>query len=297
MIRNILSDILHDMAQRKQFPNILVKVEDIGSDYVDILLSQQDSNYYATHQQLMQEIESGDFCEWKRKMINLCDWYVEAQCKDGVFRIKYLNSIQSDRTIAEPLLLDGVRDSLTESVYINIMLMKILIIDEKKTRREELASINKEVNNILKNCDQLHILTGNECTSFIEEIRSNKETSHIAKYAIICCHHTFVEKIEDQLKEICRKNSIPLIFFSGRYSYSYMSDNVLQLSVDKFYTQALPCIVQDIKAENPLILEKIEFGEDYEVAILMNTRNKLIEWLEAEDDTQTYSELDLDSYV
>ena len=76
-----------------------------------------------------------------------------------------------------------------------------------------------------------------------------------------------------------------------------MSDNVLQLSVDKFYTQALPCIVQDIKAENPLILEKIEFGEDYEVAILMNTRNKLIEWLEAEDDTQTYSELDLDSYV
>ena len=129
--------------------------------------------------------------------------------------------------------------------------MKILIIDEKKTRREELASINKEVNNILKNCDQLHILTGNECTSFIEEIRSNKETSHIAKYAIICCHHTFVEKIEDQLKKICRKNSIPLIFFSGRYSYSYMSDNVLQLSVDKFYTQALPCIVQDIKAENP----------------------------------------------
>ena len=92
--------------------------------------------------------------------------------------------------------------------------MKILIIDEKKTRREELASINKEVNNILKNCDQLHILTGNECTSFIEEIRSNKETSHIAKYAIICCHHTFVEKIEDQLKKICRKNSIPLIFFS-----------------------------------------------------------------------------------
>ena len=92
--------------------------------------------------------------------------------------------------------------------------MKILIIDEKKTRREELASINKEVNNILKNCDQLHILTGNECASFIEEIRSNKETSHIAKYAIICCHHTFVEKIEDQLKEICRKNSIPLIFFS-----------------------------------------------------------------------------------
>ena len=62
--------------------------------------------------------------------------------------------------------------------------MKILIIDEKKTRREELASINKEVNNILKNCDQLHILTGNECTSFIEEIRSNKETSHIAK-----CNH------------------------------------------------------------------------------------------------------------
>ena len=35
--------------------------------------------------------------------------------------------------------------------------MKILIIDEKKTRREELASINKDVNNILKNCDQLHI--------------------------------------------------------------------------------------------------------------------------------------------
>ena len=46
--------------------------------------------------------------------------------------------------------------------------MKILIIDEKKTRREELASINEEVNNTLKNCDQLHILTGNECNTFID---------------------------------------------------------------------------------------------------------------------------------
>ena len=45
--------------------------------------------------------------------------------------------------------------------------MKILIIDEKKTRREELASVNEEVNNTLKNCDQLHILTGNECNTFI----------------------------------------------------------------------------------------------------------------------------------
>ncbi|SDB75349.1 MULTISPECIES: hypothetical protein [Bacteroidaceae] len=175
--------------------------------------------------------------------------------------------------------------------------MKILIIDEKKTRREELASINEEVNNILKNCDQLHILIGNECTTFIEEVRTNGKVSNIAEYAIICCHHTFVEKIEDPLKKLCQKNNIPLIFFSGRYTDSYMSDHVLHLSVDKFYMQVLPCIVQDIKAEKPLILEKIEFGENYEVAILMNTRNNLTEWLEAEDDTQTYSELDLDSYV
>lgn len=109
MIRNILSDILHDMAQRKQFPDILVRVEDLGSDYVDILLCQKDSDYYATHLQLIQETESGDFCELKRKMANLCDWYVETQCKDGAFRINYLNSIQPDRTIAEPLLSDGVK--------------------------------------------------------------------------------------------------------------------------------------------------------------------------------------------
>ncbi len=83
--------------------------------------------------------------------------------------------------------------------------MKILIIDEKKTRREELASINEEVNNTLKNCDQLHILTGNECNTFIEGVRSNNKTFNMAEYAIICCHHTFVEKIEEQLKEICRK--------------------------------------------------------------------------------------------
>ncbi|MZT25344.1 RNA-directed DNA polymerase, partial [Blautia wexlerae] len=109
MIRKILSDILHDMAQRKQFPDILVRVEDLGSDYVDIILCQKDSDYYATHLQLIQETESGDFCELKRKMANLCDWYVETQCKDGAFRINYLDSIQPDRTIAEPLLSDGVK--------------------------------------------------------------------------------------------------------------------------------------------------------------------------------------------
>lgn len=72
--------------------------------------------------------------------------------------------------------------------------MKILIIDEKKTRREELASINKEVNNILKNCDQLHILTGNECTSFIEEIRSQQRDIPYCEVCNHLCHHTFVEK-------------------------------------------------------------------------------------------------------
>ena len=50
--------------------------------------------------------------------------------------------------------------------------MKILIIDEKKTRREELASVNEEVNNTLKNCDQLHILTGNERTPSIKVLHS-----------------------------------------------------------------------------------------------------------------------------
>lgn len=81
------------------------------------------------------------------------------------------------------------------------MLMKILIIDEKKTRREELASINKEVNNILKNCDQLHILTGNECTSFIEEIRSQQRD---IPYCEVCNHllpPLICGKIEDQLKK------------------------------------------------------------------------------------------------
>lgn len=102
-IRNILSEIMHDMAQRKQFPDILIKVEDYNNDYVDILLCQQGSDYYATHQQLISEVKSGDFCEWKRKMTNLCDWYIEAQCKDGAFRINNLNSIQSNQVKAEPL--------------------------------------------------------------------------------------------------------------------------------------------------------------------------------------------------
>ena len=63
--------------------------------------------------------------------------------------------------------------------------MKILIIDEKKTRREELASINEEVNNTLKNCDQLHILTGNECNTFIEGVRSNNKTFNMQLFVAI----------------------------------------------------------------------------------------------------------------
>ena len=65
-------------------------------------------------------------------MANLCDWYVEARIKMEHSRINYLNSIQPDRTIAEPLLSEwseGIHSP--RSVYINNMLMKILIIDEK----------------------------------------------------------------------------------------------------------------------------------------------------------------------
>lgn len=175
--------------------------------------------------------------------------------------------------------------------------MKILIIDEKKTRREEFGSTNEKVNNILKDCKELHILTGTECNSFIEDVRSSKNISNITDYAIICCHHTFVEGIEDLLKDICQNNSIPLIFFSGRYSCSYLNGNILQLSVDKFYTQALFYIVQDVKAGNQLTLEKIEFGKNYEIAILMNTRNQLAEWLETANDAEDYSDLNLEDNI
>ena len=58
----------------------------------------------------------------------------------------------------------------------------------------------------------------------------------MAEYAIICCHHTFVEKIEEAVKRDMPEKQYSTHFLFRTLFYSYMSDNVLQLSVDKFYT-------------------------------------------------------------
>lgn len=102
----LLSKILFVVSQRKQYPDIIIKVDEQNEAYVDIIICQQQSEYYSTCDSLKKEVESGDFCEWKDAMKNICDWSVEAQCRDGAYRIWYLNSYRQDEVSCE--LLDSV---------------------------------------------------------------------------------------------------------------------------------------------------------------------------------------------
>lgn len=88
---------------RTQFDKI--QVEAIMSDdskYVDIKIIQIGSYASKTSREMMYETENGGFHDIKMYFTSLCDWSVEACCKDGNYRIDYL-SIHNAETEVKPI--------------------------------------------------------------------------------------------------------------------------------------------------------------------------------------------------
>lgn len=93
---NVLNDrVFETMSKRINYPDIRVSCKNDG-DIIEIKIVQINSFSNKSPEELLKEVNDGDFAEIKASLTNLCDWSIENSFNNKYYRINYLHSTDID---------------------------------------------------------------------------------------------------------------------------------------------------------------------------------------------------------
>ena len=150
--------------------------------------------------------------------------------------------------------------------------MKIAIIEDRIGRLEQYADFE------LKKCKSVTIITGLEFDNLIGSLKSN-DTKPLDQYECIASPRSALSnEVRDTLKEYCRKNKKPLIFFSGGITSSVFKDvefPFLHINSKEFYSENLKMFIKTCEESNAVNLLVLQFGRKWKLSLLLNLRNNI----------------------
>jgi hypothetical protein len=150
--------------------------------------------------------------------------------------------------------------------------MKIAIIEDRIPRLEQYTDFE------LKKCKSVSIITGFEFDDLLVSLKS-KDTKPLDQYECIASHRSALSnELRDTLKEYCRKNRKPLIFFSGGITSSVLKDfdfPFLHINSKEFYSENLKMFVEAFEENNNANLLVLQFGRKWKLSLLLNLRNNI----------------------
>lgn len=150
--------------------------------------------------------------------------------------------------------------------------MKIAIIEDRIARLEQYTDFD------LKKNKSASIITGMEFDNLIDSLKSN-DTRKLDQYECIASHRSALSnEVRDTLKEYCRKNKKPLIFFSGGITSSVFKDvefPFLHINSKEFYSENLKLFIEACKEHNTVNLLLLQFGKKWKLSLLLNLRNNI----------------------
>jgi len=151
--------------------------------------------------------------------------------------------------------------------------MKIAIIEDRIGRLEQFT---KSTNFDLKKSKPVSIITGLEFDTLINSLRSN-DTSMLDPYECIVSHRSALSnEARDILKDYCRKNKKPLVFFSGGITSSVLKDEefpFLHINSKEFYSENLKLFIEVCEEHSIVNLLLLQFGKKWKLSLLLNLRN------------------------
>jgi len=151
-------------------------------------------------------------------------------------------------------------------------MMKIAIIEDRIARLEQYTDFD------LKKSKSVTIITGIEFDNLIDSLKSN-DTRKLDQYECIASHRSALSnEVRDTLKEYCRKNKKPLIFFSGGITSSVLKDldfPFLHLNSKEFYSENLKLFIEAFEENNAINLLVLQFGKKWKLSLLLNLRNNI----------------------
>lgn len=151
-------------------------------------------------------------------------------------------------------------------------MMKFAIIEDRIPRLEQYTDFD------LKNTNSVTIITGEEFDTLVESLNSG-DTRNLDNYECIASHRSALSNdIRDVLKEYCRKNKKPLIFFSGGITSSVLKDSefpFLHINSKEFYSGNLKLFIETCDEFNNVNLLVLQFGKKWKLSLLLNLRNNI----------------------
>lgn len=151
-------------------------------------------------------------------------------------------------------------------------MMKIAIIEDRIARLEQYTDFD------LKKSKSVIIITGIEFDNLIDSLKSN-DTRKLDQYECIASHRSALSnEVRDTLKEYCRKNKKPLIFFSGGITSSVLKDvefPFLHINSKEFYSENLKLFIEACEEHNTVNLLLLQFGKKWKLSLLLNLRNNI----------------------
>ena len=151
-------------------------------------------------------------------------------------------------------------------------MMKIAIIEDRIARLEQYTDFD------LTKSKSVTIITGIEFDNLIDSLKSNN-TRKLDQYECIASHRSALSnEVRDTIKEYCRKNKKPLIFFSGGITSSVLKDlefPFLHINSKEFYSDNLKLFIEACEEHNTVNLLMLQFGNKWKLSLLLNLRNNI----------------------
>ncbi|HTN46622.1 MAG TPA: reverse transcriptase domain-containing protein [Flavipsychrobacter sp.] len=91
--KRALNKVFDSVSKRTQFPQIEIAAANQKKGTITISITQYESySLRKSSDDMINEVQDGDFSDIRKYLINLCDWSVESIFSDGSYQINYLTS-------------------------------------------------------------------------------------------------------------------------------------------------------------------------------------------------------------
>jgi hypothetical protein len=87
-----LDKIFTEIKKRQEFKDISIFTEEVDDNIISLKIIQKGSFSNQTADELLREIENGDFADIKHYLSNICDWSIENISNEESYRVNYLTS-------------------------------------------------------------------------------------------------------------------------------------------------------------------------------------------------------------
>ena len=150
--------------------------------------------------------------------------------------------------------------------------MKFVILEDRKKRMDQFSTFD------ISKTSEAVVITEQAFIDLVSAIEKN-DMGALDRFCCISCHQSAISvTVRDNLKAYCKKEKKGLIFFSGGITSSiYVDDSFPYLNINSkdFYSLNLQLFLNDLKEGKAPNLLKIQFGENWKLAMLLTLRNNI----------------------